>query len=199
MVGKTQSFLGGWGERHHPLANRGRKPFINSEAEQRGSFRGVNLALKPYRPLSSRPVRRRLNTVHSDRPLPTPGGCTLLCWQGSHKFSTSKRARQGCGEKKRRIWMNMWKCLRGLWRKDRTDSHGLQNCLENGKRYENRMKRKQPWKKSRRWNRRSDQEASVTYYSARHLTAICNVSPCLLSDDKGGNHTEIISIKWASL
>lgn len=59
-------------ERHHPLANRGRKPFINSEAEQRGSFRGVDLALKPYRPLSSRPVRRRLNTVHSRPPPPHP-------------------------------------------------------------------------------------------------------------------------------
>lgn len=72
MVGKIQSSLGGRGERHHPLANRGRKPFINSEAEQRGSFRGVDLALKPYRPLSSRPVRRRLNTVHSRPPPPHP-------------------------------------------------------------------------------------------------------------------------------
>lgn len=72
MVGKTQSSLGGRGERHHSLPNRGRKPFINSEAEQRGSFRGVDLALKPYRPLSSRPVRRRLNTVHSRLPPPHP-------------------------------------------------------------------------------------------------------------------------------
>lgn len=71
MVGKMQSSLGGRGERLHPLANRGGKPFINSEAEQRGSFCGVDLALKPNRPWSSRPVRRRLNTVHS-RPPPHP-------------------------------------------------------------------------------------------------------------------------------
>lgn len=122
---------------------RGRKPFINSEAEQRGSFCGVELALKPWRALSSRPVRRRLNKVHS-RPPPHPRRMHAALLARILQVLHFKESLAGVWGKKRRIWMNMWKCLRGLWRKDGTDSHGLQNCLENGKkRYEKkRMKRK---------------------------------------------------------
>lgn len=143
MVGKTQSSLGGRGERHHPLPNRGRKPFINSEAEQRGSFRGVDLALKPYRPLSSRPVRRRLNTVHSRLPPPHPRRMHAALLARIPQVLDFKESPAGVWGKKRRIWMNMWKCLRGLWRKDGTDSHRLQNRLENGKkRYEKKKNEK---------------------------------------------------------
>lgn len=145
MMGKTQSFLGGRGERHPPLANRGRKPFINSEAERRGGFtdwRQMDLALRPYKLLYSRPVRRRLNTVHSRNPLRRMHAVLLArIWQVLHFKESPAGVR-----KNRRTWMNMWKCLRGLWRKDGTNSRGLQNCLEIGKK--RHEKKKKEWKKN---------------------------------------------------
>ena len=107
MVGKAQSSLGGRGERLHPLANRGGKPFINTEAEQRDSFCGVDLALKPRRPLSSRPVRRRLNTVHS-RP-PTPPQEAARCFAGKDPTSYPLQREPGRGVGKKREEFG-WTC-----------------------------------------------------------------------------------------
>lgn len=87
---------------------------------------------------------RKLNTAETPLPRPQEVHAALLAriCQVLYFKESPAGVRGGWGRGKRRIWMNMQKCLCGLWRKDgRANPYGLQNCLGNGKKRYERKKR----------------------------------------------------------
>lgn len=111
----------------------------------------------------------------------------LCCWQGSDKFSTSKRARQGCGKTEELGWTceNVYV---DFGEKTEQIHAGYKIALKLVRRD---MKKK---KKNERKIIKEEIKAmksplwpgSKCYCIVWVLTAICNVSPCLLSEDIRG-------------